>query len=145
MVRLCLDVWHLAKHSRSSVNVSISTFVPKPQTPFQWIPQIEGHAIEERLGDLRARLKRPGLRVKWHHADHSFLEAVFARGDRRLGKVLMGAWKLGARFDGWTEAFRKDLWQQAFSEEGLDASFYANRERSLEEILPWDHLVCGSH
>jgi radical SAM family uncharacterized protein/radical SAM-linked protein len=143
LVRLCLDVWHLGKPSRSSVNVSISTFVPKPQTPFQWVPQIEGHVIESHLRELKARLKRPGLRVKWHQADHSFLEAVFARGDRRLGKVMMGAWKLGARFDGWTEAFRDDLWQQAFTEEGLDASFYANRERSLEEILPWDHLSAG--
>jgi len=143
MVRLCLDVWHLAKPSRSSVNVSISTFVPKPQTPFQWVPQIEGYIIERRLSELKARLKRPGLRVKWHHAGHSFLEAVFARGDRRLGTVLMGAWKLGARFDGWTEVFRDDLWQRAFSDAGLDASFYANRERSLEEILPWDHLSAG--
>jgi len=142
-VRLCLDVWHLAKPSRSSVNVSISTFVPKPQTPFQWVPQIEGHVIEKCLADLKARLKRPGLRVKWHHAGHSLLEAVFARGDRRLGKALMGAWRLGARFDGWSEAFRDDLWRQAFSEAGLEASFYANRERSVEEILPWDHLSAG--
>jgi radical SAM family uncharacterized protein/radical SAM-linked protein len=143
LVDLCMDVWHRAKPSRSSVNVSISTFVPKPQTPFQWAPQIEGRAIEECLTHLKTRLKRPGLRVKWHRTGHSLLEAVFARGDRRLGKVLIGAWKLGARFDGWSEVFREDLWRQAFSEAGLDTSFFANRERSLEEILPWDHLSAG--
>jgi len=143
LVRLCLDVWHLAKPSRSSVNVSISPFVPKPQTPFQWVPQIGGPVIEERLSELKARLRRPGLRLKWHHAGHSLLEAVFARGDRRLGKVLVSAWESGARFDGWSETFRLDLWQQAFSKEGLDRSFYANRERPLGEMLPWHHLSAG--
>jgi radical SAM family uncharacterized protein/radical SAM-linked protein len=140
LVKLCLDVWQRAKPSRSSVNVSISTFVPKPQTPFQWVPQISGDLIERHLSELKARLRRPGLRVKWHQPGHSFLEAVFARGDRRLGEVLMRAWELGARFDGWSEAFRENLWQQAFADVGLDASFYANRERALEETLPWDHL-----
>ncbi len=143
LVRLCLDVWQRAKSSRSSVNVSLSTFVPKPQTPFQWAPQISGDLIESHLSELKARLRRPGLRVKWHHPAHSLLEAAFARGDRRLGKVLVRAWELGARFDGWTEAFRNDLWQQAFSDVGLEASFYANRDRSLAETLPWDHLSAG--
>jgi radical SAM-linked protein len=142
-VNLCLDVWQRAKPSRSSVNVSISTFVPKPQTPFQWVPQLGGDLIEERLNMLKARLRRPGLRVKWHHPGHSLLEAVFARGDRRLGKVLIRAWELGARFDGWSEAFRENVWRQAFADVGLDPSFYANRERSLEETLPWDHLSAG--
>ena len=105
LVRLCLEVWKLAKPSRSSVNVSISTFVPKPQTPFQWSGQLPQQSIKQHLDELRARLRRPGLRVKWHDPSHSFLEAVFARGDRRLGKVLMRAWQLGARFDGWSEVF----------------------------------------
>jgi radical SAM-linked protein len=143
LVALCLDVWRLAKPTRSSVNVSLSPFVPKPQTPFQWAPQISGSQLEHHLSELRTRLKRPGLRVKWHHPGHTFLEAVFARGDRRLGKALMRAWELGARFDGWSEVFRSDLWQNAFADVGLDASFYAHRERSLEEILPWDHLSAG--
>jgi len=143
LVKLCLEVWHRAKPSRSSVNVSLSTFVPKPQTPFQWAPQISGDLIESHLSELKARLRRPGLRVKWHHPEHSLLEAAFARGDRRLGKVLMRAWELGARYDGWSETFRGDLWQRAFSDARLEASFYANRERSLEETLPWDHLSAG--
>jgi radical SAM-linked protein len=140
LVRQCLEVWKLAKPSRSSVNVSISTFVPKPPTPFQWSGQLPQQSIKQHLDELRARLRRPGLRVKWHDPSHSFLEAVFARGDRRLGKVLLRSWQLGARFDGWSEVFREDLWQQAFSDTGVDAIFYANRERSLQEILPWDHL-----
>ena len=143
LVRLGLEVWKLAKPTRSSVTVSVSTFVPKPQTPFQWSAQLPEPMIREQLDDLKGRLRRPGLRMKWHDPGHSLLEAVFARGDRRLGPVLMRAWELGARFDGWSEVFREDLWRRAFSDTGLDACFYATRERPLEEILPWDHLSAG--
>jgi len=143
LVRLCYRVWELAKPTRASINVSVSTFVPKPQTPFQWVPQISRDAVEQRLEDLQKRFRRPGLRLKWHHPGHSLLEAVFARGDRRLGKVLIRAWELGARFDGWTEMLREDIWRQAFSDCGLDPAFYAHRERSFDEILPWDHLSSG--
>ncbi|GLI34713.1 TIGR03960 family B12-binding radical SAM protein [Desulforhabdus amnigena] len=143
LVELCMKVWSLAKPSKSSVNVSVSTFVPKPQTPFQWAPQIPKEAVESRLGELKVRLKKPGLRLKWHHPDHSILEGVFARGDRRLGKTLKRAWELGVRFDGWTELFRRDLWDRAFEETGMDPAFYSQRERSREEILPWDHLSSG--
>lgn len=143
LVRLSYKVWELAKPTRASINVSVSTFVPKPQTPFQWAPQIARDVVEERLENLQKRFRRPGLRLKWHHPGHSQLEAVFARGDRRLGKALMRAWELGARFDGWTEMLREDVWQRAFSESGLDPAFYAHRERSFDEILPWDHLSAG--
>lgn len=143
LVQLCYRVWDLAKPSKASINVSLSTFVPKPLTPFQWVPQIPRSLVEERLESLQKRFRRPGLRLKWHHPGHSLLEAVFARGDRRLGKALVKAWKLGARFDGWTELLREDLWQRAFAESGLDPVFYAQRERGVEEILPWDHLSCG--
>lgn len=140
LVALCLKVWELAKPTRASVNVSISTFVPKPHTPFQWAPQIPMEETKRRLEELKKRLKRPGLRLKWHDPSHSFLEGVFARGDRRLWRVIRRAWELGARFDAWTEQFRGDAWWRAFSDSGLDPSFYALRERSLEEVLPWDHL-----
>jgi radical SAM family uncharacterized protein/radical SAM-linked protein len=143
MVELCLKVWKLAKPSRASVNISVSTLVPKPQTPFQWVAQLPADIVERRIEDLKEKLKRPGLRLKWHHPGHSLLEAVFARGDRRLGRVLLRAWELGVRFDGWTEVFREDLWKQAFEETGLDPEFYALRERSRDEILPWDHLSSG--
>ncbi|MFP5211904.1 MAG: TIGR03960 family B12-binding radical SAM protein [Acidobacteriota bacterium] len=143
LVDLSLKVWNLAKPSKSSVNVSVSTFVPKAMTPFQWVPQIGRSAFEDRLGELKQRLRKPGIRVKWHTPGHSFLEAVFARGDRRLFKALRRAWELGVRFDGWTEVFREDLWNQAFEETGLDPLFYTARQRPLEEVFPWDHLSAG--
>lgn len=137
---LCKRIWELGKKSRASVNVSVSAFVPKPQTPFQWFAQVPREHIEGRLNFMKDRLKRPGMRFKWHHPDHSVLEAVFARGDRRLGAVLKRAWELGARFDGWTEHYRQEVWDRAFADTGLYPEFYANRERSREEVLPWDHL-----
>ncbi|RMF01614.1 MAG: DUF2344 domain-containing protein, partial [Alphaproteobacteria bacterium] len=140
---LCLQVWKEAKPSRSSVNVSISTFVPKPMTPFQWAPQIPLEEVRRRLEFIKERLKKPGLRVKWHDPQQSVLEAVLARGDRRLGAVITRAWRLGARFDGWTEQFRAELWQQAFEEAALDPAFYAQRPRDEAELLPWDHLSAG--
>lgn len=140
LVNLCYRVWALAKPSKASINVSLSTFVPKPLTPFQWVSQIPRSVVEERLESLQKKFRRPGLRLKWHHPGHSLLEAVFARGDRRLGNVLLRAWQLGARFDGWTEILREDIWQSAFVENSLDPSFYAQREREHDEILPWDHL-----
>lgn len=143
LVELCLRVWKLAKPSRSNVNVSISTFVPKPMTPFQWVGQIPRDVVEERLSEFKEKLRRPGVRLKWHHPPHSVLEAAFARGDRRLEQVLLRAWELGARFDGWTEVFREDIWDRAFSDTGVDPAFYALRSRPFEEILPWDHLSAG--
>jgi radical SAM-linked protein len=117
--------------------------VPKPHTPFQWEPQL---GIEETL--RRQRLLREGLRtrklrLKWHEAELSFLEGVFARGDRRLGAVLEKAVDLGCRFDGWRDHFDFGRWQQAFAATGLDPAWYL-RARSEDEILPWDHIDCGS-
>lgn len=143
LVNLSQRVWRLAKSARASLNVSVSTFVPKPHTPFQWAPQAPREIVEQRLEYLRQKCNRPGLKLKWHHPGHSLLEAVFARGDRRLGDVLLRAWELGARFDGWTEKFREDIWQQAFVDVGLDPAFYAQRERNCAELLPWDHLSSG--
>jgi radical SAM-linked protein len=143
MAALCMEVWKLARASRSAINVSVSTFVPKPLTPFQWVGQIEPLDVQKGLDYVRDRLNRPGIRFKWNQPEHSLLEAVFARGDRRLSRTLKRAWELGVRFDGWTERFRNDLWIQAFSDTGLDPSFYAQRQRMPDEILPWDHLSAG--
>lgn len=140
VANLCFKVWNLAKPSRSSINISVSTFVPKAMTPFQWVGQLPRPDVERRLSEFRERLGRRGMRFKWNEPSHSVLEAVFARGDRRLGQVLLRAWELGARFDGWTEHFREAIWEEAFGEVGLDPAFYALRSRSREEILPWDHL-----
>ncbi len=126
----------------ADVNVAVSTFVPKPHTPFQWERQIGIAETLKRQDVLRQGLRSRKLRLKWHEAQLSFVEGVFARGDRRLGAVLERAFVLGCRFDGWREHFRFDLWQQAFADCGVDPDWYL-RERQEDEILPWDHIDCG--
>lgn len=140
---LCLRVWEKGKKSRAAINVAVSTFVPKPQTPFQWATQLAREEVAEVLLNLKDRLRKPGIKLKWNVAGQSVFEAVFARGDRRLGKVIRRAWELGARFDAWTDRFKEDIWYRALAETGLDAGFYAQRVRSREEILPWDHISAG--
>ena len=131
-----------AGNHRRQVTASVSTFVPKPHTPFQWAAQVSLEETEARQTLLRRELRRSGLQFKWHDAPLSFLEGVFARGDRRLAVPLLTAYRLGCRFDGWTDQFRLDLWQQAFAEHGIDPNFYLRR-RLLDEPLPWDHLDSG--
>ncbi len=126
----------------ADVNVSVSTFVPKAHTPFQWDAQIGIDETLARKNNLRGSLKKKKLRLKWHEAELSFLEGVFARGDRRLGNVLEEAVKRGCRFDGWRDHFRWDLWQEAFAAVDLDPSWYL-RQRLPEEVLPWDHIDAG--
>ncbi|NJC88019.1 MAG: TIGR03960 family B12-binding radical SAM protein [Desulfuromonas sp.] len=126
----------------ADVNVSVSNFVPKAHTPFQWEAQLGREAIRERQDYLREGLKKRRLRLKWHEAELSVLEGVFARGDRRLGALLERAVDLGCRFDGWRDHFRWDLWQQALQETGIDPAFYL-RARQSGEVLPWDHLDAG--
>lgn len=126
-----------------TVNVSISTFVPKPHTPFQWEPQLVMEEITERQQYLKEELRGRGLRLKWHDARMSLLEGVFARGDRRLGEVLLQAHERGCRFDGWTEHLKWHEWGEAFVECGIDPQFYACRLRRSSERLPWGHLHCG--
>ncbi|HEY6873372.1 MAG TPA: TIGR03960 family B12-binding radical SAM protein [Geobacteraceae bacterium] len=124
------------------VNASVGTFVPKPHTPFQWEPQIGLGETRDKQHFLRLELKKRRLNFKWQDAPLSFMEGVFARGDRRLGSVLMKARDLGCRFDGWGELFNFAAWQEAFAAAGIDPLFY-HRRRDLDEILPWDHLDCG--
>jgi radical SAM family uncharacterized protein/radical SAM-linked protein len=126
----------------ADVNVAVSTYVPKAHTPFQWEAQIDVAETRRRQSLLRNGLSAKKLRFKWHEPDLSFLEGVFARGDRRLGQVLERAVDLGCHFDGWREHFRFPLWQQAFSDCGIDPSWYL-RERRQDEILPWEHIDCG--
>jgi radical SAM family uncharacterized protein len=122
------------------INVNISTFVPKPHTPFQWEVQIPIHTSREINQLLTRELRRTGLNPKWQEPEMSLLEGVFARGDRRLSKVIIDARKMGCRFDGWKEALHSDLWQRAFEENGIDVNFYTSRHRSLKEFLPWSHI-----
>ena len=126
------------------VAVSTSTFVPKPHTPFQWEPQDSLDEIERKQRYLVSQFRgMKSVDYKYHESEISFMEACFARGDRRLCAVLENAHKLGCRFDGWHEQFRYDLWLEAFAQAGLDPHFYANRRRAEDEVLPWDHLDFG--
>lgn len=126
-----------------AINVSVSSFVPKPHTPFQWEPQLSPEELINRQKFLRTRLKFKGMEFNWHDADVSFYEAVFSRGDRRLANVLESALSKGCKFDAWTDHFKPGVWQEAFREAGVDPCFYANRARPPDEILPWDHLKTG--
>ncbi len=141
IVDLCRKVSAAGKHQRQ-VTASVSTFIPKPHTPFQWAAQVDLDETEARQRLLRRELRRYGIQFKWHDARLSFLEGVFARGDRRLGAPLLTAYHLGCRFDGWTEQFRLDLWQHAFSTHRIEPNWYLRR-RLLAEPLPWDHLDSG--
>jgi radical SAM family uncharacterized protein len=125
------------------VAVSVSSFVPKPHTPFQWYGQNGMDELERKQQLLKTLFRDRSVSFSWHDARVSFLEAVFARGDRRLGDVLLAAWRRGAKFDGWSEYFKFDIWQEAFRETGIDPWFYAGRERDAAEVLPWDHLSAG--
>ncbi len=125
------------------VTSSVSTFVPKPFTPFQWEPQDTIDVIHQKQKHLLGCITSKKITLNYHDASTSFLEAVFARGDRRLGKVLLRAHELGCKFDGWTDFFSIDKWMQAFNDCDVDPAFYANRRRSYDEILPWDHLDYG--
>jgi len=122
------------------VSISTATFVPKPFTPFQFEPQATREQIEHKQRVLIDSVKTRKIKVSWHNPDVSILEAVLAKGDRKIGKAIYTAWKKGCKFDGWEEFFRFDLWLEAFEETGIDISFYANRKRDYDEILPWEHL-----
>lgn len=125
------------------VTVSVSVFVPKPFTPFQWAAQDTLDAIIAKQEHLRQVLNIKGVTFHWHEPYVSFLEACFARGDRRMGRVLRSAFEKGCILDGWNETFRYDLWMEAFRDCGLDPAFYAHRARTKEEVLPWDHIDSG--
>ncbi len=125
------------------ITVSTSSFVPKPFTPFQWEPQDTIDRLREKQHMLQKLLKLKHVEYNWHDPETSFLEAVLARGDRRIGQVLFTAWQNGARFDSWAEYFSLDRWIDAFAGCGLDPAFYAHRKRSRDEVLPWDHIDTG--
>jgi radical SAM family uncharacterized protein len=131
-------------HGRSArVNVSVSTFVPKPHTPFQWAGLAPLHQIRDRQELLRQGIRGRGLNLSWSNPQETLVEALLSRGDRRLGAVIEGAWQRGARFDGWGEQFAFQAWTAALADEGLDPHFYAHRARSQDELLPWDLIDPG--
>jgi len=125
------------------INVSLSTFVPKPHTPFQWFPQDHRETIKEKLNFIRDRVKARHIRLRWSDPQSSFFEAILSKGDRRLADVIETAVDLGCKFDGWREYFDFGKWMDAFETHGLDPEWYAYREIPVDETLPWDHLDCG--
>ena len=131
------------KGKSPSVSISVSTFVPKPFTPFQFEPQIGKEEIERRQRHLKYSNKNRRVNISWHDSSTSLLEGAFARGDRRLGRVIEAAFKKGCKFDSWNEFFKPELWEEAFREIGLSPEFYAGRKREYDEINPWDHLDYG--
>ena len=123
---------------RFRVTVSVSNFVPKAHTPFQWAAQDRPEEFRAKHDHLAKQLHIKGVTFNYHETKTSNLEAIFARGDRKVCRLLEHAYHLGCKFDGWTEYFKPQLWEQAFTETGTDLEFYAYRERDYEEILPWD-------
>ena len=127
------------------ITVSTSFFVPKPFTPFQWEAQITREEYHRRVDLLRNSIKNKSIQYNWHEMETSYIEAVLARGDRRLGKLLETVWRKGARLDSWSEYFSFERWMEAFAETGIDPDFYALRERSKDELLPWSMIDIGVH
>jgi radical SAM family uncharacterized protein len=132
---------HIGKRTR--VNVSVSTFVPKSHTPFQWVACESETQIKAKQDLLRREVRGRGLKLSWTDPQRTMLEAWLSRGDRRMGAVIHHAWQRGAKFDAWQEHFDHRAWMQAFGDAGLDPAFYTSRQRSLDEILPWDHIDAG--
>ena len=131
------------KGGRFNLTVSVSNFVPKAGTPFQWVSQDSEETLNEKHNYLFNALKMRNVTFNYHDNVTSSLEAVFARGDRRVGSVIYEAYKNGCKLDGWTEHFKGDTWKESFNITGINKDFYANRLRSLNEILPWDIIDSG--
>lgn len=125
------------------IRVTISTFVPKAHTPFQWVAQESEEGLNAKHKVLKQGLNRRGIRISWQDPKISQLEAALSRGDRRLGKVIHRAWQSGCTFDSWSEYLKLENWQNAFKETGIDPDFYSLRPRSLDELLPWGHISTG--
>ena len=130
------------RNGKCQITVSTSFFVPKPFTPFQWAPMCtkeeflnKAHTVNQEIKD---QLNRKSIKYNWHEADVTVLEGVFARGDRRLSRLLLRAYEKGCLFDSWTECFDNERWTEAFSETETDLLFYTTRTRGKEEIFPWD-------
>ena len=134
-----------AKNKNRGVKITVSTscFIPKPHSPFQWEPQITKEEYLRRVNLLRASINSRNVVYNWHDADTSVVEAVLSRGDRRLGKVLEEVWRNGGRLDAWTDYFSYQRWMDAMEKHSLSVSFYAERERDVDEVLPWDMIDVG--
>ncbi len=146
IINLCKDVRHVGRQvigNRAKVNAGVSTFVPKPHTPFQWVPCDTMEQIQAKQEHLKKHLRGPGLKLNWNDPRGTQLEAWLSRGDRRLSAVIYRAWQNGAKFDAWGEHFQYQAWLDAFAAEGLDPDFYTHRQRPIDEVFPWEHISTG--
>lgn len=126
--------------NRARVNAGVSTFVPKPHTPFQWVSCDTPEQIRRKQDLLKSVLKDRNIKLSWTAVEDTMIEAFLSRGDRRLSEVIYSAWKRGARFDAWQEERKFGYWIEAFKEQGVDPEFYTHRQRNIDEIFPWDHI-----
>jgi len=148
IVDLCKHVMAAGRKvlgGKARLNVGVSTFIPKPHTPFQWVAMDTLEQIQVKQELLKRELRDRSIKLNWTAPEESLLEAWLSRGDRRMSAVIFSAWKRGAKFDAWQEHFRYDLWCDSFAAEGLDPAFYSHRPRMEEEIFPWDHISDGVH
>ncbi len=129
--------------NKAKIRVGVSTLVPKPHTPFQWVPMEDEAVIQAQIALLQRELRGPGVYFSWNNPTETLVEAFLTRGDRRLCDVIERAWQLGAKLEGWGEWFNFAAWQQAFVDCGLDMDWYARRARPLDEVLPWEHISAG--
>lgn len=143
IINLCKDVRHVGRQvigNRAKVHAGVSTFVPKPHTPFQWVPCDDMDTIREKQDHLKKHLRGPGLKLNWNDPRETQLESWLSRGDRRMAAVIFRAWQNGAKFDAWGEHFNYKAWLDAFKAEGLDPIFYTHRQRPIDEVFPWEHI-----
>ena len=148
IANLCREVLKVGRKLigyKATVNVGVSTFIPKPHTPFQWVPQDGKEQVEAKLRLLKSELRDDGLHLRWNDFESSDFEGWMSRGDRRLGEVIERAWRMGCQFDAWMDKHNHTTWLQAFADEGLDPSFYTTREREITEIFAWDHIDAAVH
>ncbi len=143
IINLCKEVRHVGRQeigTRAAVHAGVSTFIPKPHTPFQWVSTDSMEQIRAKQEHLKKHLRGPGLKLNWNDPRETQLEAWLSRGDRRMAAVIHAAWQRGAKFDAWHEHFKYEAWLEAFEAAGLDPDFYTQRPRPLDEVFPWEHI-----
>jgi hypothetical protein len=143
---LCKDVLKEGRKiigNKANLHAGISTFVPKPHTPFQWAHLDPLPAVLEKQNFLKDQLRGPGLKMTWSNPRETILESALSRGDRRLSAVIEHAWRNGAKFDAWQDQFNYNVWMDAFDHVGILHDFYTSREHLLNEVFPWDHIFPG--
>jgi len=143
---MCNKIYAVGKkilHKKSQIHISINTFIPKPHTPLQWASFPNHGDVESKYRQILNEITTPGVKIDWSDYGSSYLEACLSRGDRRLSSVIETAWRIGCKFDAWHEHFKFNCWMDAFRKNRLDADFYTIREKSVDEILPWDHIHTG--